>query len=144
MADYPFNLTEYLYDLEYLVNIDSGSNCIDGINTIADFFINKYTELGWTVTKHDFDPSIGPCLEIKNTKNSKNDILLLGHMDTVFPKGTVKTRPFKIESDRAYGPGVLDMKSGLLSIFYAVRSFNTEKIPSICVALNSHEETSST
>ena len=144
MADHKFNVTDYLVDLEYLVNIDSGTNYIDGVNKIADFFIDKYTELGWTVKKHDFDSATGPCLEIKNTKKTKNDILLLGHMDTVFPPGTVKERPFKIEGDRAHGPGVIDMKSGLLSIYYAIKSLNTETIPSICVALNSHEETSST
>ena len=38
----------------------------------------------------------------------------MGHRDTVFPKGEPTRRPFKIEGDRAYGPGVADMKSGLV------------------------------
>ena len=47
-------------------------------------------------------------------------IYLMGHMDTVFPAGTVARRPFRVEEGRAYGPGVADMKSGLvLNVFVA-------------------------
>jgi glutamate carboxypeptidase len=48
-------------------------------------------------------------------------ILMVGHMDTVFPEGTAAARPFRIEDHTAYGPGVSDMKGGLLAGFYAVR-----------------------
>lgn len=138
-----FDIDKYLSDLEHLVNIDSGSEDIDGIKKIAEFFMNKYAKLGWRVKSFNFDRSVGPCLEFRNTDNKDSDFLLLGHMDTVFPLGTVKQRSFKITDNRAYGPGVMDMKSGLLSIYYAVKSLNPETAPSICIALNSHEEISS-
>jgi len=47
---------------------------------------------------------------------------MVGHMDTVFPEGTVAERPFRIDGERAFGPGVSDMKGGLLGGLYAVRA----------------------
>ncbi|MBN2284818.1 MAG: M20 family metallopeptidase [Tissierellales bacterium] len=146
MQHFQFDINKYLNELEMLVNIDSGSYDVDGVKKIAAYFESLYKELGWTVKYLDFDDRVGPCLEIRNTANEKIDILLTGHMDTVFPNGTSALRPFSIKNNRAYGPGVADMKSGLLSIYYAVKELNFDnfiKIPSICIALNSHEEISS-
>src|SRR6201999_507456 len=59
-------------------------------------------------------------------------ILLMGHRDTVFPKGEPQRRPFKIEGDRAYGPGVADMKSGLVLncfVLAAVKKFGGAASP---------------
>jgi glutamate carboxypeptidase len=52
--------------------------------------------------------------------NGNARVLLVGHMDTVFPDGTAAARPFRIDGDRALGPGVSDMKGGLLAGFHAV------------------------
>jgi glutamate carboxypeptidase len=49
-------------------------------------------------------------------------VLMVGHMDTVFDPGTVAERPFRIEGDRALGPGVSDMKGGLLTGFFAIEA----------------------
>ena len=49
-------------------------------------------------------------------------VLLIGHMDTVFDPGTAAERPFRIEDGIAYGPGVTDMKSGLLAGLYALKA----------------------
>ncbi len=49
-------------------------------------------------------------------------VLLIGHLDTVFDPGTAAARPFRIEDGIAYGPGVTDMKSGLLAGLYALKS----------------------
>jgi glutamate carboxypeptidase len=53
--------------------------------------------------------------------------LLIGHLDTVFPEGTVAQRPFVIEAGRAYGPGVDDMKGGLLTGLYALRALRATR-----------------
>ena len=146
MHPFQFDLQKYLNELEMLVNIDSGSYDVDGTKKIAHFFEALYKELDWNVEYLRFNDKAGPCLEIRNTVNEKIDILLAGHMDTVFPVGTSALRPFSIKDNRAFGPGVADMKSGLLSIYYTIKSLNFEKLkdkPSICIALNSDEEISS-
>lgn len=142
-----FNLKQYLDELEYIVNIDSGSNTPEGTKKVASFFAQKYQELGWDVELIQLNNEIGPLLKINNKKNSHhNDVLLLGHMDTVFPEGTVMERPFKIEEGKAYGPGVNDMKAGLLSMYYAIEKLQKDgdlDESSVCILLNSDEEISS-
>src|SRR5206468_8312117 len=103
----------YLQDLEQLVNIDSGSANQQGIARVAEILSEKYAAMGWTVQTHQFDPAAGPCLEISNKPGASYDVLLIGHMDTVFPAGTAIERPFSVKGTRAFGPGVSDMKSGL-------------------------------
>lgn len=56
-------------------------------------------------------------------------ILLLGHLDTVWELGTIRRMPFRLESGRAFGPGVFDMKSGIVSGLYALRSLRALRIP---------------
>jgi len=140
------NVEEYLTHLEYLVNIDSGSHHPEGVSMIANFFHKRYEKIGWTVLQKKWNDKVAPCLEITNTNQEQYDILLIGHMDTVFPVGTAQARPFAIRDDRAYGPGVNDMKSGCLLMYYALRSLHEQKLLDdilICVAMNSDEEISS-
>lgn len=69
---------------------------------------------------------------------------MVGHMDTVFPKGTVAKRPFTMDEKKAYGPGVDDMKSGLLNMYYVVKELVKENTKlHLCLALNCDEEISS-
>jgi glutamate carboxypeptidase len=81
-----------------------------------------------------------------NTDKENYEILLMGHMDTVFKAGTAAERPFTIAGGKAHGPGVADMKAGLLYIYYALSSLQAEgclEDTAVCVALNSDEEISS-
>ncbi len=81
---------------------------------------------GWSVVRHphagDSDAQLGDIV-VATLEGSRDGgrVLLIGHMDTVFPEGTASSRPFRIEDDRARGPGVADMKNGLLAGFHAVR-----------------------
>lgn len=140
-----FNLEEYIEKLEYLVNIDSGSKTPEGVKKVADYIEDQYKTLGLSVKRHTFSKEAGPCLEIRNRPEAeKIDVLLVGHMDTVFPEGTAAVRPFTREGNLAYGPGVADMKSGVISMLYLVAEILEEKLNvSFCVALNSDEEISS-
>jgi glutamate carboxypeptidase len=73
----------------------------------------------------------------------KNGILLLGHLDTVFPLGTLEMQPFYEKYGRVYGPGTLDMKSGLVIMLTAVAALQEEgKTPKrpITMLFNSDEE----
>ena len=139
----PFDLEGYLKDLEYLVNIDSQSKDPEGVEKVADFFVGAFENLGWRVEKKRLDPAVGPSLKITNGE-PPYDAFLLGHLDTVFPKGTAAERPFSRKGERAYGPGVNDMKSGLLMGLYAARALSDTHAPgSWCFLYNSEEEISS-
>ena len=76
---------------------------------------------------------------------ARYDVLLVGHMDTVFPEGTVAQRPMSRDDARLYGPGVADMKGGLLNILWAMRTLAPEHRErlAIAVAMNPDEETGS-
>lgn len=140
-----FKLDEYLGLLEQLVNIDSNSFDSKGIDKVADIMAQKYKELGLYVTKHRFDEKAGYCLEVRNNiENKEIDVLMVGHIDTVLPTGTVEKRPFKKQDNIAYGPGIIDMKSGIVSMYYIVKEIVKNNIPiNFCLAINSDEEISS-
>ncbi|BEU86608.1 M20 family metallopeptidase [Selenomonas sp. TAMA-11512] len=137
------DLQQYLGELETLVNIDSVSSQPSGADRIAAFMKGKFQSIGWTVEEVQLDPSVGPCLTITNRPAQSYDVLLLAHMDTVFPIGTAAKRPFRTDGVRAYGPGVIDCKGGMLSGFYALKALDEKKLlqnASICVFLNSDHE----
>jgi glutamate carboxypeptidase len=80
------------------------------------------------------------------TSNSQKPILLIGHHDTVWPKGTLARMPFRVNGGRAYGPGVLDMKSGIvlgLAAVRALQALGVEPSNSVRLFLNPEEETGS-
>ena len=62
-----------------------------------------------------------------NGRNSSKTILILGHTDTVHPRGSLQSRPWRVEGNRAYGPGVFDMKANCALAIEAIRA---------CVSLN--------
>ncbi|HKL13657.1 MAG TPA: M20/M25/M40 family metallo-hydrolase, partial [Halanaerobiales bacterium] len=137
-----FNLENYLLDLEKIVNIDSGSEYIQGVNQVAQFFKPKLEKLNYQVKTHYTNSDTGVSLEVTN-KKAPYDIMLIGHMDTVFPEETTDKRPFKIENGCAYGPGVIDMKSGLLLIYYLLKELKEAQDiqePSLCAIFNGDEE----
>lgn len=141
-----FKVDRYLTELEQLVNIDSGSRCPAGTKKVADCFAEWFSSIGWTVEYVDVGAEVGPCLKITNRVADKYDLLIIGHMDTVFPEGTVVERPFKIEGNRAYGPGVIDMKSGLLYAYHVAEELTATQSAmdkSVCMLFNSDEEISS-
>lgn len=142
-----FNKEEYMKDLETLVNIDSGSNDIDGLNKVADFLCAKYESIGLSPVRTVQGPDQRPYVEVYTHPESEEvDVLFLGHLDTVFDHGTAEERPFTLSEDGkwAYGPGVGDMKAGDLLAFHLTRVLR-EECPDlrICVCHNSDEETGS-
>jgi len=138
---------QFVQDLETLVNVDSGSGDAPGIATVARFFQERFDRLGWPTRLLEFDGGSAPCLEVVNRKGLQTDrrfdFLFLGHMDTVFPQGTALQRPFSIRDGRAYGPGVCDMKGGLVTMLHAAEAVEQAGFAddlSICMAFNSDEE----
>jgi glutamate carboxypeptidase len=111
--------------LRTMVDIDCGSYSPTGVNAVADLCEARFREGGWKVERRPHvprgeEPQLGDLLISTLEGTGGPNILLVGHMDTVFDDGTVAERPFNIDGDLARGPGVSDMKGGLLTGFFAV------------------------
>jgi glutamate carboxypeptidase len=130
--------------LERLVNIDSGTYGKAGVDKIAGTILPWLRELGFAVERLP-QGDFGDHLLARKRGSSEKRLLCIGHMDTVFPEGEAKSRPFRIEGDKAYGPGVLDMKGGivvLLSSLHAIMEAAPDLygVLDLTVFLNSEEE----
>ena len=100
--------------LQKVVNIDSGSRDEAGVTAVAHALAERLQAAGVPV-QFEAVPGYGVLLHAQvNAAGEGAPIVLMGHMDTVFPAGTVAKRPYREEAGRAYGPGVADMKSGLV------------------------------
>jgi glutamate carboxypeptidase len=122
------DLPAYLADLERLVNIDCGTYTPDGVDAVGRWTARFLGELGAEIEVRP-DPTGRFGQTIVATFRGRGDgprVLLIGHMDTVFDAGTAAARPFRIDDGVAYGPGVTDMKSGLLAGLYALKSIIAE------------------
>lgn len=118
-------LPAFLDDLERLCSIDCGSYTPAGVNRVADWVVGFLERLGARVERRP-DPTgrYGDTViaTLAGRPGAGPRVLLIGHMDTVFEEGTAAARPFRIEDGIARGPGVTDMKGGLLTGLYAVRA----------------------
>ncbi|MFN2589569.1 MAG: M20 family metallopeptidase [Actinomycetota bacterium] len=141
----------YLEDLRTTVDIDCGTFVPEGVNRVAALMEERFEESGWSVARHRHDPGpaesqLGDVLVARVPGTGGQDgrrILLVGHMDTVFPAGTASERPFRVDGGRAYGPGVADMKGGLLAGLYATRALQDADLDgfgSITYVCNPDEE----
>jgi glutamate carboxypeptidase len=122
------DLPAYLADLERLVNIDCGSYTPEGVDEVGRWTASFLGQLGAEIDARP-DPSGQYGKTVVATFRGKADgprVLLIGHMDTVFDPGTAAARPFRIDDGIAYGPGVTDMKSGLLAGLYAIKALIAE------------------
>ena len=98
--------------LERLVNIDSGTYNKTGTDAVGELICRFLDENGipFDVIPND---KFGYALRA-SVGSGGRPILLMGHRDTVFPDGEARRRPFRIDGARGYGPGVADMKAGLV------------------------------
>lgn len=143
MDDYLLKQEENMIQLlERLVNIDSGSLDVIQVNQLGNVLHQLFTELDLQVTL-DKQVEVGDHLIIRSKHSLQPSILILTHMDTVFEKGTVKQRPFHRDAYRAYGPGVIDMKASLVSIYFVLKTlkkFNRESLHEIELLITTDEE----
>jgi glutamate carboxypeptidase len=121
-------LLKPLADLERLVNTDCGSYTPAGVNEVGRWVDAFLSGLGAAIERRP-DPMgrLGDTL-IATFEGAAGAprVLLIGHLDTVFEPGTAAARPFRIEDGIAYGPGVTDMKGGLLAGLYALKALVAE------------------
>src|SRR3990172_3368030 len=116
---------EYVEALRDMVSVDCGSYTPVGVNRIADMCSARFEAGGWAVERTPHRPSggkpqLGDLVVGRLEGAGGPRILMIGHTDTVFDPGTAAERPFRVDGARAHGPGVSDMKGGLLGAFFAV------------------------
>src|SRR5438105_8333313 len=108
--------------LEDLVNTDSGSYDKPGVDAVGAR-LRKFLESHGLAPDVMPDDRFGDALRASVGGGPNTTILLMGHRDTVFPKGEASRRPFRTEGGRAYGPGVADMKPGLVMNAFVLAAF---------------------
>jgi glutamate carboxypeptidase len=141
-------MDQYLEDLKTTVNIDSGTYTKSGIDQVGAYLQERFQSFGFA-TRIDQQEEFGNHLVATHTGNASQGarVLLIGHIDTVFPEGEAQRRPFALSQQNgsriATGPGVLDMKSGVLigmyglHILIAAQQAHYQQVTFVC---NSDEE----
>ena len=143
--------------LQQLVNVESGSRDKEGLDRLSALIGQRLAVLGARVDYHE--PSSAEIFRLYDTPgvlgkivigrfqgNGSRNIMLMAHMDTVYPHDTLATRPFRIERSRAYGPGIADDKGGIAAILHAVsilQAMAFREFGTLTVVTNGDEEISS-
>jgi glutamate carboxypeptidase len=110
--------------LRDVVNIDSGSYDKAGVDAVGARLERHFAEHG-IPTRRESHGTYGDAIHAEVAKPGSNErpVLLMGHRDTVFSKGEAERRPFTVKDGRAYGPGVADMKAGLVMNAFVAAAF---------------------
>jgi glutamate carboxypeptidase len=111
----------FVADLAALVNVDCGTHNKAGVDSVASWIAARCAEWDWTVERLSL-PNQGDCVVARLRGTGQGRLMLIGHLDTVYPDGTAATRPMWFEGSKILGPGTCDMKSGLLVGMYALRA----------------------
>ena len=133
--------------LRQAVEIESPSQDPAAIDRMADFFAREFAQRGAKVQVLN-NATAGSALVAEFWEGARNSkpILLLGHLDTVWEIGTLAGMPYQVREGRAYGPGINDMKSGIVCGLWAVQALAALQVtPSgpVRFFLNADEEVSS-
>ena len=133
--------------LRDLVEVESPSDDKAAVDRCVDLAAKVCAKIGGRVRRHR-RREFGDLLEARFGLKGQGakPIMLLGHLDTVWPLGTLKKMPFKLEKGRVWGPGVLDMKAGVAMALTAVEYLLKERLLArpVVLLLVSDEEVGST
>ena len=145
LAQLQQHLPDDLPFLEQMVNMESPSTDKPLVDVFGRFVGARFEAIGGQV---DFArvERFGDHLRVRFSAGTGRPVLLLGHIDTVFSAGEAAKRPFRIDNGRATGPGVFDMKAGILLMYEALRALRDDgrlKRP-VTVLLTTDEEIGST
>lgn len=135
-----------LHLLERLVNIDSGTGDGAGLDQVGTLVADELRAAGANVQTVTAAPAVGSNILATWKGTGKARILLMAHMDTVFKDGTARAKPFHIQDKRAYGPGVMDDKGGVVAGLYAMKilqKLDFRQYGQVTLLLNTNEETGS-
>jgi glutamate carboxypeptidase len=141
--------------LKELVSIESGSRDLEGLERIAQLIAGRLKSLGGEVElvepadvykMEDTPERIGRMVRGTFKGSGAKRILLIAHMDTVYPRGLLVKQPFRVDGERAYGLGIADCKQGIAVILHAVamlRALDSRDYGTLTVLINADEELSS-
>ena len=133
-----------LKTLERLVTIETGTGDVVGMAAMASFLEAELKNLGATVTRRKAEAGVvGDNIVGRIEGKGKRSIMLMAHMDTVYVRGTLEKAPFRIDGNRAFGPGIADAKGGIAVILHTLkllkaRGFND--FATITILFNTDEE----
>lgn len=140
---------ELVHLLKQIVTLESPTDDKKAVDACVAFTAKELKKVGCKVTTHPQKDS-GDLLVAEFTpggaKDADDEILVLTHLDTVWPVGKIAKMPFYVQGNRLYGPGVLDMKAGLVMLLASLRALhglNVRPQKKITVFVNSAEETGS-
>lgn len=132
----------FFSDLAELVNVDCGTHNKAGVDHVGEWIGARCAAWDWEVERLPLTEH-GDCWLARLHGNGAGRTLLMGHLDTVYPDGTTAARPMRFEGSKIIGPGVCDMKGGLLVGIYALRALqiaNFRDFAEITFFFNSDEE----
>jgi glutamate carboxypeptidase len=137
---------EMLQTLQHMVEVESPSDNKTAVDKLGEHLAQEFERQGGRITFHraeDFGNHLQ--VEFPGTAGQK-PVMVLGHFDTVWPLGTLANMPFRIADGRCHGPGVLDMKSGIAMIMYAMcalRELEVRDHRPVTIFLDTDEEVGS-
>lgn len=144
-----------LETLKQFVSIETGSRDYEGLTKLAGVIAGKLKDLGGQVElvepsnvykMEDTPEKIGKMVRATFAGTGTKKILLIAHMDTVYPRGMIAQQPFRVEGDRAYGLGIADDKQGVAVILHTLailKAMNFREYGTLTVLINGDEELSS-
>lgn len=146
-----------LDSLREFVNIETGSRDAEGITQATELLANKLRTLGGQIqfiepqeaTNYrmmDTPDKIGRMVKATFNGTGTKRIMLIAHIDTVYPKGMAAKQPFRIDGDKAYGLGISDDKQGVAMVLHVVamlKAMNFNEYGTLTVFVNGDEEISS-
>jgi len=132
--------------IRQLVEIESPSDNKAAVDQLGALLAGRFEKVGGHAKFHRV-ANFGDHLQVDFAGGKGKPVLLLGHIDTVYPMGTLATMPCQIADGRLSGPGALDMKSGIALILHALeglRSWHNDSVPRpVTILLVSDEEVGS-
>ncbi|HJC64430.1 MAG TPA: M20 family metallopeptidase [Candidatus Blautia merdavium] len=118
------NRDEMLEFWKDLVNLQGYSKETERVNQVIERVKLEFERNGFHCRRESSQGNADVLIGILGEDRKKEPLIFTGHVDTVFPQGSFEESPFYIEGNHAFGPGVMDMKGGIVIALYAAKALN--------------------
>ncbi len=132
--------------LREMVSIESGTTDRAGLNRMADYAEQRLKALGLSVQRRPTSAGNSDLLVAQAKGSGRRRLMLIAHMDTVYPTGILASQPLRQDGNRLYGPGIADDKGGMAVILHALamlRDLGWTDYAQLTVLFNGDEESGS-